>query len=103
MKGLTQGNEIRRERLNLAHEEAPETIKVLNQFLLSINEELESSLKVPSTIASRESAQVSRNKTAPTISEVESEHNSEILSQNERAYMSNPDEQFYFKRKMVFS
>ena len=77
---LTQGNEIRRERLNLAHVEAPETIKVLNQFLNSIDEDAESSLKVPSTIGSRVSEQTkSETEGVPTISDVNSVHNERVF------------------------
>ena len=51
-----EGNEIRSERLNLAYEDAPETIKALNQLLRMVNEDAESSLVVNSVTSLGKSA-----------------------------------------------
>ena len=73
---LSEGQEIRSERLHLAHEDAPEMIRALNQILRLVNEEAESSLAVGSSAASSVSKSKSHksDSTAGTKSNVPSQH-----------------------------
>ena len=102
-----EGNEIRSERLNLAYEDAPETIKALNQLLRMVNEDAESSLVVNSVTSLGKSASQKSKLVDDNQSVVESQVDDLVSHSNQHSNNRTPsiqnsciesEERFYASR-----